>query len=125
VDNQKVLSEEEMTTEEILEMANANFQDRKKNTLPTFTFMTVEEELIAFARLIEKAAWKQATVAAVSKVSKEFDSCEPWITPEELMAEMDRIAGTLHVRDFGVVASTIKEPIPDGDYYIVRQTTST
>ena len=44
-----------ITNEEILALANAHFQDRKKNTLPTFTFMTVDEELIAFARLIEQA----------------------------------------------------------------------
>ena len=31
------------------------------------------------------------------------------------------IVGTLHVRDLGIVSSSIRQPIPDGDYYVVSQ----
>ena len=51
-----------MTNDEILDLANAHFQDRKKNTLPTFTFMTTDEELLTFARLIEQAT-READIA--------------------------------------------------------------
>jgi hypothetical protein len=35
--------------------------------------------------------------------------------------EPKNIVGALHVRDLGIVSSSIKQPIPDGDYYVVSQ----